>query len=118
MNSDPTLHNVHGIPTKGDEFNIGMPRQGMEIPRAFKDAGTVRFKCDVHPWMTAFTMVTTNPFYSVTKEDGKFTISNLPAGSYEIEAWHEKLGKKTEKITVGESDNKTVDFKFTAPAGQ
>jgi hypothetical protein len=66
--------------------------------------------------MTAFAVVTDNPFFSVSKEDGKFTISNLPAGTYEIEAWHEKLGKKTEKVTVGDSDTKTVDFKFSAPS--
>src|SRR5207247_446312 len=72
-----------------------------------------QIKCDVHPWMTAYTMVATDPFFFVTKEDGKFTIANLPAGTYEIEAWHEKLGKKVEKVTVGDSDTKTVDFKFS-----
>ena len=119
LNSDGVLHNVHALPKVNGQFNMAMPPNRKEAEHVFdKPEDPFTIKCDVHPWMTAYTMVTTNPFYSVTKEDGKFTISNLPAGSYEIEAWHEKLGKKTEKITVGESDNKTVDFKFTAPAGQ
>jgi len=119
LNSDGVLHNVHALPKVNGQFNMAMPPNRKEAEHVFdKPEDPFTIKCDVHPWMTAYTMVTTNPFYSVTKEDGKFTISNLPAGTYEIEAWHEKLGKKTEKITVGESDNKTVDFKFTAPAGQ
>ena len=119
LNSDGVLHNVHALPKVNGQFNMAMPPTRKEAEHVFdKPEDPFTIKCDVHPWMTAYTMVSTNPFYSVTKEDGKFTISNLPAGTYEIEAWHEKLGKKTEKITVGESDNKTVDFKFTAPAGQ
>jgi len=119
LNSDGVLHNVHALPKVNAQFNMAMPPTRKDAEHVFDKAeDPFQIKCDVHPWMTAYTMVTTNPFYSVTKEDGKFTIKDLPAGSYEIEAWHEKLGKKTEKVTVGDSDTKTVDFKFSAPAGQ
>jgi plastocyanin len=116
LNSDGILHNVHALPTVNAQFNMAMPPSRKEAEHVFdKPEGPFEIKCDVHPWMTAYTMVVTNPFYSVTKEDGKFTISNLPAGTYEIEAWHERLGKKVEKVTVGEDETKTVDFKFSAP---
>jgi plastocyanin len=118
LNSDGVLHNVHALPKVNAQFNMAMPPNRKEAEHVFdKPEDPFPIKCDVHPWMTAYAIVTDNPFYFVTKEDGKFTISNLPAGTYEIEAWHEKLGKKTEKVTVGDSDTKTVDFKFTAPAG-
>ena len=43
-------------------------------------------------------------------------IANLAvAGTYEIEAWHEKLGAQSATITVGDSDNATQDFSFAAP---
>ena len=116
LNSDGILHNVHALPKVNSQFNMAMPASRKEAEAVFdKPEDPFQIKCDVHPWMTAYTMVVTNPFYFVTKDDGKFTISNLPAGTYEIEAWHEKLGKKVEKVTVGDSDTKNVDFKFSAP---
>ena len=41
------------------------------------------------------------PFFAVTGTDGKFTIAGLDPGTYEIEAWHEKLGTQTATVTVG-----------------
>ena len=118
LNSDGVLHNVHALPKVNEQFNMAMPPTRKDAEHVFgKPEDPFPIKCDVHPWMTAYAMVSDTPFFSVTKEDGKFTISNLPAGTYEIEAWHEKLGKKTEKVTIGDNDTKTVDFKFTAPAG-
>ena len=118
LNSDGILHNVHALPKVNSQFNIAMPPTRKEAEHVFdKPEEPFQIKCDVHPWMTAYTMIVTNPFYFVTAEDGKFTISDLPAGTYEIEAWHEKLGKKTEKVTVGETDAKAVDFKFSPPSG-
>jgi plastocyanin len=118
-NSDPTLHNVHGIPASGnDEFNVGMPRQDMEITRVFKEAGVVRFKCDVHPWMLSFGHVMTHPFFAVSDDNGAYAIENLPPGQYVVEAWQEKLGAQTATITVGEggATTQTLDFTFK-PAG-
>ena len=118
LNNDGVLHNVHALPKVNSQFNMAMPPNRKEAEHKFdKKEDPFPIKCDVHPWMTAYTVVTDNPFFAVTKEDGKFEIKDLPAGNYEIEAWHEKLGKKTEKVTVGDADAKTLDFKFTAPAG-
>jgi plastocyanin len=118
LNSDGVLHNVHALPKVNSQFNIAMPPNRKQAEHVFdKVEDPFQIKCDVHPWMSAWTVITPHPFFSVTKQDGKFTIADLPAGTYEIEAWHEKLGKKTEKVTVGDSDTKTVDFKFSPPAG-
>jgi plastocyanin len=116
LNSDGILHNVHALPKVNAQFNMAMPPTRKEAEHTFdKPEEPFQIKCDVHPWMTAYAMVIDNPFYFVTTDDGKFTLADLPAGTYEIEAWHEKLGKKTEKITVGEGAA-TVDFKFSPPA--
>ncbi|MBI3306578.1 MAG: carboxypeptidase regulatory-like domain-containing protein [Candidatus Omnitrophica bacterium] len=114
VNSDSTLHNVHGMPTQSKEFNMGMPIQGMKLSKSFdKPEVMVKFKCDVHPWMRAYAGVLTHPFYSVTGEAGTFEIKNLPAGTYTVEAWHEVYGTQTQKVTVDEAGAQTVDFSFT-----
>ena len=113
VNSDSTLHNVHGMPTQSKEFNLGMPIQGMKLDRTFdKPEVMVKFKCDVHPWMRAYVGVLNHPFFSVTGADGTFEIKDLPASKYTIEAWHEKFGVQTQEVTVEETAPAKVDFSF------
>lgn len=110
INSDSTLHNVHGMPKETPEFNLGMPIQGMKLERKFdKPEVMVKFKCDVHPWMNAYIGVLGHPYYAVSGEDGTFKISNLPAGKYTLEAWHEKYGTQTQEIAVADAPV-TADF--------
>ncbi|HYV84938.1 MAG TPA: carboxypeptidase regulatory-like domain-containing protein [Patescibacteria group bacterium] len=118
-NSDGILHNVHALPRVNKPFNRAMPATVKESNATFEKAEDVfPVKCDVHPWMSAYIAVLTNPFFSVTKRDGKFSIGGLDPGTYTIEAWHEKLGTQTATVTVGASDTKTADFKFAAPAAK
>lgn len=117
LNSDGILHNVHALPKVNKTFNMPMPATRKEATTTFdKPEPVFNIKCDVHPWMTAYIGVFTHPFYSVTKTDGKFTISGLDAGTYEITAWHERLGTQTATVTVGASGAKTQDFKFAVAA--
>jgi len=117
LNSDPTLHNIHSLPEKNEAFNLGMPVQGMKYTKKFdKPEVMVRIKCDVHGWMSAYCGVVAHPFFAVTAADGTYTIKNLPAGTYTIEAWHEKFGTQTQQVTVGATDSKTVPFTFKAGA--
>jgi len=120
LNSDGILHNVHSLPKINKPFNMAMPGNRKEATATFdKEENIFQMKCDVHPWMSAFIMVTTNPFYAVTKKDGKFSIANLDPGTYEIEAWHEKLGIQKASVTIAAAgDTKPIAFKFTAPAGK
>lgn len=116
LNPDGTLHNVHVLSKTNPEANIAMPKFRKDITMKFdKPEFMFAMKCDVHPWMGAWLSVMPHPFFTITKDDGKFTIANLPAGTYEVEAWHEKLGTKTATITVAEGDNATADFSFAAP---
>jgi galactose mutarotase-like enzyme len=76
----------------------------------------VRIKCDVHGWMTAYAGVLNHPYFAVTANGGAFELKNLPAGTYTIEAWHEKLGTSTESVAIAEKETKEVNFTFKAAA--
>ncbi len=116
-NSDPTLHNVHAMAKKNEEFNQGQPFQNMEIEKTFdKPEVMVPFKCDVHPWMSSYMGVLEHPFFAVTGADGSFSIEGLPAGKYEVEAWHEELGARTLTVEVAADGTAQADFDFSPAA--
>ena len=118
LNSDGILHNVHALPSTNQEFNIAMPAERKEASHTFdQPEDAFRVKCDVHPWMNAYIRVMEHPFFATTGPDGTFSIPNLPAGTYEIEAWHERLPVQTQTVTVADGATGTAAFTFTRPAG-
>jgi plastocyanin len=115
VNNDPTMHNVHALPMANQEFNQGEPSQGARLTRTFTVPEVmVRFKCDVHAWMTAYAGVMAHPFFAVTGADGTFAIKGLPPGTYTVEAWHEKFGTRTATVTVSASQTASTSFSFTS----
>lgn len=117
INSDPTLHNIHAVAKNNREFNNGQPIQNMKTTHTFTAPEVmVPFKCDVHGWMNAYVGVLNHPFYAVTEANGTFTLKGLPAGTYTIEAWHEKLGSQTQSVTVAAKESKDISFTFKVPA--
>ena len=112
-NSDPVLHNIKAVPTKNRGFNISQPTEGMQTNRSFStEEVPIPLQCNVHSWMHADAAVLSNPFFATVGEDGTFRIEGLPAGTYTLEALHEKLGRVEQQVTVGDGESKTVDFTF------
>jgi plastocyanin len=117
VSSDPTLHNVHGgnRETSNREFNYGQPIPGVKNQHSFSTKEVLYpFSCDVHKWMGAFIGIVDHPFYSVTGTDGSFSLKGLPPGTYTVEAVHEKLGRQTQTVTIGQKETKDVAFTFKA----
>jgi hypothetical protein len=112
-NSDNTLHNVNVQPKKNPGFNFAQPIPGMKTVKKFANPEImIPFICNVHPWMKSYVGVVGHPFFAVSGDTGQFEIKGLPAGSYVIEAWHEKLGTATQNVTVGAGETKTLNFSF------
>jgi len=117
LNSDGMLHNIHTLPEINLTFNRAMPATLTETTTTFGEPEAIfQIKCDVHPWMLAYIGVFDHPFFSVTNADGTFSLEGLPPGTYEITAWHERLGTQTASITVGDSEAASQDFTFAVPA--
>ena len=117
LNSDSLMHNVHSLSTVNMPFNFAMPASLKEISVEFtSEEWMIPVKCDIHPWMKGYVAVLTHPFHDTTKPDGKFVISDLPEGTYEIEVWHETLGSRTAEVSLGAGETKTVDFTLSPPS--
>jgi len=116
VNSDNTMHNIHGMPQTNREFNFGQAVAGMKQAVTFTAPEVlIPFKCDVHAWMYAYVGVVDNPYFAVTADGGAFELKTIPPGTYTIEAVHEKLGRQTQTVTLGEKDKKDITFTFKAP---
>jgi Carboxypeptidase regulatory-like domain len=112
-NGDPVTHNVRSFPIKSRPFNFGQPPGSEPRERIFEAAEReIEVQCDIHPWMHAYLFVMDHPFYAVTEEDGAYTIENLPPGEYTLAAWHEKLGRQQQPITVADGDLADVNFTY------
>jgi len=111
-NSDPLVHNVHTKPTANPESNQVQMQGGADLNYTFdKPEMFLKFQCDVHPWMFAWVSVFDHPYFAVSAADGKFTIKNVPAGKYTLEAVHRKLGTQTAEIEV-KADGAAQNFAF------
>lgn len=117
-NSDATLHNIHSMPKVNKEFNFAMPKVVKEKKATFKKSEPDPFyiKCDVHPWMKSWVLVSDHPYFAVTDKNGNFSIEGIPAGTYDVICWQEKFGKRTLKasVTIGSGET-TKDFVFSRP---
>ena len=116
LNSDELLHNVHSLSEVNRPFNRAMPAAIKQATFSFTDEEpTFRIKCDVHPWMSSYVAVFNHPYFAVTGSDGSFEIPGLPAGTYTIEAWHERLGSQRSGVTLLDGLTAMVDLAFTLP---
>lgn len=112
-NSDPTMHNVHRIARKNGQDNKMQMPKGKPIMAKFSQVeDRMRYKCDIHPWMMSYVFVKDHPFFAVSDENGKFQIAGLPAGEYEVKAWHEHYKEQTGTVTVDANGAGNIDFSY------
>jgi plastocyanin len=110
-NDDTVDHNVFSPPGSATPFNLGIYGSGVKKTETFNNLGEVPLLCSVHPEMSAFIIVLQNPYYALTDSSGAFEIKNVPAGTYQLKVWDEKVKGAPQQVTVAAEKTTSVEFK-------
>jgi plastocyanin len=111
-NSDMTTHNIHMYNGENTLFNTSEPVKDQVVMKTFdKEMAPVSIRCDVHKWMNATMGVFSHPSHTVSKKGGAFEFK-VPPGTYEVTAFHEKLGEQKMMVTVPDNGKAELNFTF------
>lgn len=113
LNPDGILHNVHSYSKANSPFNQAQPKFKKTLDVKIDKPEAIEVKCDVHGWMHGWLIATENPYFAVTDNSGSFKLTDVPAGTYNVEVWQEKLGKTSQKVTVKPKDDAKVNFELS-----
>jgi plastocyanin len=108
-NTDDIFHNVFSL-SEAKEFDLGMYTKDKVKEVVFDKVGQVDVFCAIHSKMHCVVLVLPNRCFAVTTGRGRYLIENVPAGTYRIKAWHERLPAVTKTVVVPADGAATVDF--------
>jgi plastocyanin len=115
LNPDGILHNVHSYSKVNSAFNMAQPKFKKTLThKVEKPEAPFQVKCDVHSWMEGWLVSAPNPYFAVTDTSGNFKLTDVPAGTYNVEVWHEKLGKTSQKVTVKAKEDAKMNVEMAA----
>ncbi len=113
LNSDGIFHNVHTRGSENRPINKAQPKFLKRLQVKLSSPEFVRVKCDAHDWMSAWIAVAAHPYYAVTDEAGSYRLEDIPPGTYTLEFWHEKLGTRTQQVTVSAKETVQADVAYS-----
>jgi plastocyanin len=108
-NFDPYFHNVFSL-SRAASFDLGRFPRGDSRSRKFTTGGLVKVYCQIHSHMSASIMVFDHDYFRIPDADGSFVLEDVPAGSYKISAWHERIGESVRQIRVEPGGRTRVEF--------
>ena len=111
-NPDGILHNIHSYSKVNTPFNMAQPKFKKTMEVKIDKPEVISVKCDVHGWMSGWLVAAENPYVAVTDNSGGFKLTDVPAGTYTVEIWHETLGKTSQKVTVKGKEDAKVNFEM------
>ena len=110
QNPDGILHNIHSQSKTNTAFNVAQPKFKKTVSQKIDKPEVFKVSCDVHGWMSGWFFVAENPYFAVTEKGGDFKLTDVPPGTYNVEVWHETLGKTSQKVTVKAKEEAKVNF--------
>ncbi len=118
INSDNVLHNVHVYSLHAGKrtsvLNVSQPVRGDITVKtiSLKKGGPLLVTCDAHNFMRGHAYVAETPYYAKVDRSGRFTIGDIPPGTYELVAWHPALGSLRRKAVVTPNGKLDVTFEY------
>jgi hypothetical protein len=109
-NADPYYHNVFSY--SGPRFDLGRYAPGESREVVLDEPGIVRTYCEIHEFMRAVVVVTDHGFHAVVGDDGRFSITGVPPGSYTLRSYHPDLGTTETPVTVQGGATATVTLEL------
>ncbi len=111
LNSDSVGHNFHtiskGIYSINKKIKAGANMKVKE--KKIRRPGIIRAKCDIHSWMKGWWFVAKTPYTVLSNENGEFSITDIPPGTYTLKIWHEKLGEREQSVVVKANESTEIN---------
>ena len=107
-NHDEIYHNAFSM-SEPKPFDLGLYKDKTK-QLTFDKPGRVDVFCSIHSAMHCIVLVLENPYYALTDGANRYVIPNVPAGTYKLKAWHERVPSQTRAITVPETGEIQTDF--------
>jgi plastocyanin len=108
-NQDEIYHNVFSM-SDPKPFDLGIYKSNQIKKVTFDKPGRIDVFCSIHTKMNCIILVLENPFFAVTDKNGNFKISNVPAGTYNLKSWHERLPSQVKSVVVPDIGEVNVGF--------
>lgn len=143
VNMDPVMHDVQAYetsPSLGARvlFNSPLPfnhrhkrgdlhathnhKPGTSLVQQFtltKGRRTFLMQCGFHAYMESWAFAVENPYYAITDKEGRFSIEQIPPGTYLLRVWHPHIPTPVERFVTVESDERVdVSVDLQAPVGR
>ena len=140
VNMDPVMHDIQAYETstamgtrvlfnsplsfnrrhhRGDLHATHDHRPGESLVRQFqlsKKRRTFVMQCGFHAYMQSWAIAVDNPYYVLTDENGRFSLEDVPPGTYDLRAWHPGIKQVVkQQVTIEPGKNLTVDFQLPSP---
>ena|SRR5256885_81795 len=93
-NADPWFHNVFSL-YRGKRFDLGLYQAGAQRSVKFDRLGPSYLFCNIHPEMTGVVLAVDSSLFGVSDKNGRYSISNVPAGKYVLHVWYENAAPES-----------------------
>jgi hypothetical protein len=106
--SDAALYHKH---------MAGAPKK--ELVMLSKDRWVFVMQCGFHAYMEIWDLAVRNPYFAKTNDQGRFTITDVPPGTYKLVVWHPYIRTVNEQtVTIEPKRTTEADFTVLAPTAR